>query len=84
MKEFKKRMFEQGERTMILKEGGMSNNIFEQIKKVNEYGKEYWSSRDLSKLLGYTESRLSGYKLNNCNWLPSSKLSSMSAFSVSS
>lgn len=33
----------------------MSNNIFEQIKKINEYGKEYWSARDLSKLLGYTE-----------------------------
>ena len=33
----------------------MSNSIFEQIKKVNEYGKEHWSARDLSKLLGYTE-----------------------------
>ena len=33
----------------------MSNNIFEQIKKVNEYGQEYWSARDLSKILGYTE-----------------------------
>ena len=33
----------------------MSNSIFEQIKKINEYQKEYWSARDLSKLLGYTE-----------------------------
>jgi len=33
----------------------MTNNIFEQIKKVNEYGQEYWSARDLYKLLGYTE-----------------------------
>ena len=33
----------------------MPNNIFEQIKKINEYGKEYWSARDLYKLLGYTE-----------------------------
>ena len=33
----------------------MSNNIFEQIKKVNEYGQEYWSARELCKLLGYTE-----------------------------
>jgi len=33
----------------------MSNNIFEQIKKVNKYGQEYWSARDLSKILGYTE-----------------------------
>ncbi len=33
----------------------MITNIFEQIKKVNEYGSEYWSARDLYKLLGYTE-----------------------------
>ena len=33
----------------------MINNIFEQIKKTNEYGSEYWSARDLFKLLGYTE-----------------------------
>ncbi len=31
------------------------NNIFEQIKKVNDYGQEFWSARDLYKLLGYTE-----------------------------
>ena len=31
------------------------NNIFEKIKKINEYGQEYWSARDLYKLLGYTE-----------------------------
>ncbi len=30
-------------------------NIFEKIKKVNEHGMEYWSSRELYKLLGYTE-----------------------------
>jgi DNA-damage-inducible protein D len=33
----------------------MAGNIFEQIKKVNEYSQEYWSARDLYKLLGYTE-----------------------------
>ena len=33
----------------------MTNNIFEKIKKINEYGQEYWSARDLYKLLGYTE-----------------------------
>lgn len=33
----------------------MIENIFEQIKKVNEYGSEYWSARELCKLLGYTE-----------------------------
>lgn len=33
----------------------MINNIFEQIRKINEYGSEYWSARDLYKILGYTE-----------------------------
>jgi DNA-damage-inducible protein D len=33
----------------------MANNIFEQIKKINAYHQEYWSARDLYKLLGYTE-----------------------------
>lgn len=33
----------------------MINNIFDQIKKVNEYGSEYWSARELYKILGYTE-----------------------------
>ena len=33
----------------------MKNIIFEDIKKINEYGQEYWSARDLYKLLGYTE-----------------------------
>ncbi len=31
----------------------MNNNIFESIKRVNEYGQEYWSGRELYKLLGY-------------------------------
>ena len=33
----------------------MNTTIFEQIKKINEYGQEYWSARDLYKILGYTE-----------------------------
>ena len=33
----------------------MSINIFEKIKNTNEHGAEYWSARDLYKLLGYTE-----------------------------
>ncbi len=33
----------------------MTENIFEQIKKVNGYGQEFWSAWDLYKLLGYTE-----------------------------
>ncbi|MCX6784115.1 MAG: DNA damage-inducible protein D [candidate division WWE3 bacterium] len=31
------------------------NNVFEKIKKINEHDQEYWSARDLYKLLGYTE-----------------------------
>jgi DNA-damage-inducible protein D len=34
---------------------------FESIRRVNEEGNEYWSARDLSKILGYTEFR----KFNN-------------------
>lgn len=30
---------------------------FEKIKRISEEGYEYWSARDLSKLLGYTEYR---------------------------
>ncbi|MFA6274471.1 MAG: DNA damage-inducible protein D [Candidatus Paceibacterota bacterium] len=33
----------------------MKENLFEKIKKINEYGSEYWSARDLYKLLSYTE-----------------------------
>lgn len=32
----------------------MDNTIFEQIKKINEYGQEYWSARDLMRHLGYS------------------------------
>lgn len=33
----------------------MQENIFEKIKKINKHGQEYWSARDLYKILGYTE-----------------------------
>jgi len=33
----------------------MKENLFEKIKKINEYGQEFWSARDLYKILGYTE-----------------------------
>lgn len=33
----------------------MPNNIFEQIKKINEFGSEYWNARELYKILGYSE-----------------------------
>ncbi|MFZ2975270.1 MAG: DNA damage-inducible protein D [Candidatus Moraniibacteriota bacterium] len=32
----------------------MKNNIFEKIKKINEYQSEFWSSRDLAKALDYS------------------------------
>ncbi len=31
----------------------MTQNTFEQIKKINEYGKEFWNARDLMTPLGY-------------------------------
>ena len=35
----------------------MNNRIFEQIKQMNEYGAEYWSARNLYKVLEYAEYR---------------------------
>ena len=33
----------------------MEETIFEKIKHINEYGNEYWSARELYKILEYTE-----------------------------
>ncbi|MDD5770412.1 MAG: DNA damage-inducible protein D, partial [Candidatus Gracilibacteria bacterium] len=33
----------------------MEQNIFENIKKINEFGQEYWSARDFYKILEYSE-----------------------------
>ena len=35
----------------------MGSKSFEDLKKVNEYGAEYWSSREIQPLLGYTQWR---------------------------
>ncbi|HZJ40970.1 MAG TPA: DNA damage-inducible protein D [Candidatus Saccharimonadales bacterium] len=35
----------------------MNNQIFEEIKKINKFGSEYWSARDLYKVLDYSEYR---------------------------
>lgn len=35
----------------------MGSQSFEDLKKSNEYGAEYWSARDLQPLLGYTQWR---------------------------
>jgi DNA-damage-inducible protein D len=37
--------------------GGVGDSPFEQIKRTNETGNEYWSSRDFSQILGYTDYR---------------------------
>jgi hypothetical protein len=39
---------------------------FERIKRVNEAGIEYWSSRDFAGVLGYTDYRNFGFILQNC------------------
>ena len=31
--------------------------VFEKLKKINEYGGEYWSARELADILGYSEYR---------------------------
>lgn len=35
----------------------MDSKIFEMTKKINEYGQEYWSARDLYRILEYSEYR---------------------------
>ena len=35
----------------------MKPSIFEELKKINKYGQEYWSARDLAKTLEYSEYR---------------------------
>ncbi len=35
----------------------MKTSIFEELKKINEYGQEYWSARKLGEVLGYSEYR---------------------------
>jgi len=37
--------------------GGGNDSPFEQIKRTNETGNEYWSSRDFAQILGYTDYR---------------------------
>ena len=37
----------------------IKDSIFEDYKKINEYGQEYWSARDFFKILDYTDWRKS-------------------------
>ena len=41
----------------IARTAGGHQSPFEQIRKVNEAGNEYWESRDLSEVLEYTQYR---------------------------
>lgn len=36
---------------------GVHQSTFESIRKVNQSGQDFWSARDLSKVLGYSEFR---------------------------
>lgn len=38
-------------------ENRYTNNIFENIKHIDEYGNEYWYARELSKILEYKDWR---------------------------
>ena len=40
-----------------MKELEISNSVFENIKHIDEEGKEYWSARELMLVLGYKEWR---------------------------
>jgi DNA-damage-inducible protein D len=33
----------------------MTQNIFEEIKHINEYGNEFWKAREFYKILEYSE-----------------------------
>ncbi|MEW6615959.1 MAG: BRO family protein [Thermodesulfobacteriota bacterium] len=35
----------------------LGSNSFEDLKKINDYGAEYWSAREIQPLLGYTQWR---------------------------
>ncbi|MCK4763519.1 MAG: hypothetical protein KAW12_15070 [Candidatus Aminicenantes bacterium] len=35
----------------------VKESVFEKIKKLNQYGQESWSARELSKILGYVDYR---------------------------
>ena len=45
------------EATMKIIEDKYTNNIFENIKHIDEYGNEYWYARELSKVLEYRDWR---------------------------
>ncbi len=36
---------------------GYARQVFDNIKKINEYGSEYWTARELAKILGYKDFR---------------------------
>ena len=39
------------------KVAGARQSVFESIRKVNDHGRDFWSARELGKILGYLEYR---------------------------
>ncbi len=33
----------------------MTSSLFDSIRHINEYDQEYWSARELAKILGYSK-----------------------------
>ena len=54
-----KLLYETINKEVVMKKIGdrYTNNIFENIKHIDEYGNEYWYARELSKVLEYKDWR---------------------------
>lgn len=54
-----KLLYEAINKEIVMKkiENRYTNNIFENIKHIDEYGNEYWYARELSKILEYKDWR---------------------------
>ena len=54
-----KLLYEAVNKEVVMKKIGnrYTNNIFENIKHIDEYGNEYWYARELSKILEYKDWR---------------------------
>lgn len=64
-----KLLYEAINKEVVMKKIGnrYTNNIFENIKHVDEYGNEYWYARELSKILEYKDWRNFSKVLNKSN-----------------
>ena len=66
---YEKPLYESINKQVVTKKIGnrYTNNIFENIKHVDEYGNEYWYARELSKILEYKDWRNFSKVLNKSN-----------------